>query len=258
MAFAGNSASSEALTGLTFPSNGVADNDIRFILSGSNLLSAYPATYLWKIKHVQQNGYFTTFFWGPNGAFGGYGYYGLHPYPDAPPNGSSHKYEISADGDDYVTGSPAITTGAWVNQAAVVSESGGHLTIRFYYNVDTLSYIEETFLGYASSFPATNSTYPSGPSDGLSPVLVFGGAPWNTGNECLSGDLRGIQAYNSILSEANISAASAKDYDSEVLALSLSPWYLNMNPTPDDITDKSGNGRNPTWSTANRPTLWTA
>ena len=33
-------------------------------------------------------------------------------------------------------------------------------------------------------------------------------------------------------------------------------FYLNLNPTPDDITDKSGQGNHPTWFTAERASLW--
>ena len=36
------------------------------------------------------------------------------------------------------------------------------------------------------------------------------------------------------------------------------PWYLNMNPSPSDISDKSGRGNNPAWVGTERPTLWSA
>lgn len=239
----------QAITGLIFPSNGDANNDVRFVLTGASLLNPFPATYIWKVKNIQQNGYYTNFFWGPDGTFTGAGYYGFHPYPDSPPSGSAHKYEVSANGGDYVTGSPAITIGSFVTQAAVITNSGGNVTMTYYYDLSSLSnkITPPAYSGYAAGFP------PAG-----TPALIFGGAPWNPGNECLSGTLRGIQVYASALSEANIAAAAALEYDASVLALGLNPWYLNMNPTPTDITDKSGNGHNPSWSTANRPTLYTA
>jgi hypothetical protein len=35
-------------------------------------------------------------------------------------------------------------------------------------------------------------------------------------------------------------------------------WYLNLNPTPDDISDKSGKGHHPTWVDPNsKASLWT-
>lgn len=238
----------QAITGLVFPSNGDEDNDIGFVLTGADLLDPFPATYIWRINHVQQAGFYTVFFWGPNGSFTGAGYYGFPPYPDTP-GASTHKYEVSANGGDYVTGSPAVEYGVWKTQAAQVTESGGNVTMVLYYDLpDTSKKITPpTFNGYAAGFP------PAG-----TPALIFGRAPWNPGNECLSGSFRAIQAYNSALSEANIVAAAALNHDADVLALGLNPWYLNMNPTPSDITDKSGNGHNPAWSTANRPTLYTA
>ena len=33
-------------------------------------------------------------------------------------------------------------------------------------------------------------------------------------------------------------------------------WYMNLNPTPSDIGDKSGAGHNPAWVGSARPQLW--
>ena len=35
-------------------------------------------------------------------------------------------------------------------------------------------------------------------------------------------------------------------------------WYINDNPTPTDVTDKSSAGHDPSWANSNRPTLWEA
>ena len=88
------------------------------------------------------------------------------------------------------------------------------------------------------------------------PALTFGDSPWARGEERLSGVLRGIKIFNNALSEADIVAESAAD----VLvtpAGQANVWYMNTNPTPDDISDKSGNGRNPVWAGPERPGLWT-
>jgi len=247
-------AAPEAVTGLDFPSNDDADNDVRFYLNGANLPQAYPATYIWKLNNRQQPGYYTTFFWGPNGSFTGGGYYGFHLYPQTDPreDSTSHKQEISVDGEDIVVDDNANNTNAvydaWTDKAAIITESGGVLTCKFYWDLSDTSKVITYSTGsdYAASFPPA------------SPALTFGGAPWSLGNECLSGILRGIQVYESALSLPNIQAAKALDYDADVIALGLSPFYLNMNPTPSDITDKSGNGHNPTWANSNRPTLYSA
>jgi hypothetical protein len=34
------------------------------------------------------------------------------------------------------------------------------------------------------------------------------------------------------------------------------PWYLNLNPTPTDVTDKSGSGHHPWFPSGNKPTPW--
>ena len=33
-------------------------------------------------------------------------------------------------------------------------------------------------------------------------------------------------------------------------------WYLNVNPTPGDISDESGRGHHPVWMGPLRPALW--
>jgi len=70
-----------------------------------------------------------------------------------------------------------------------------------------------------------------------------------------------VQVYNAALTEAQIVALAAKDYDADVLSYCsangiASLWYLNMNWTLDDITDKSGAGHHPSWAGTARPTLW--
>jgi hypothetical protein len=51
-----------------------------------------------------------------------------------------------------------------------------------------------------------------------------------------------------ILSEANAPLSTA--------AGASSIWYLNMNPTPTDISDKSGKSHNPEWVGSLRPALY--
>jgi hypothetical protein len=72
-----------------------------------------------------------------------------------------------------------------------------------------------------------------------------------------------MQFYNAALSEAQILALSACETDAQVLAQCATlgiaaPWYLNMNPKPTDVQDKSGNGHHPSWDGTGRPTLWSS
>ena len=86
---------------------------------------------------------------------------------------------------------------------------------------------------------------------------MFGDNLW--ADERLSGRLRGMQIYSDALSLAQIQARM--DLASDVAVVAANPsslFYCNLNPTPDDISDKSGSGHNPSWhDSANKATLWT-
>ncbi len=243
---------------LVFPSStGNAGDSVAFRLSGANLPTIVPLTLIWKLYPIQQASYYTTFFHGrTDGSFAGdFTYFGCHPYPNPAPNGTAHNWEVSIEGTDDTTddngNSTTVTKGQWYGQAATSRANGGSSSIvDFFYDIaaGTSHYISHT-----TGASLTNAA--------ASPAITFGDAPWNAGNEMLSGRLRGIQIYNSQLSQADIVALNACETDAEVLSVCSSRsitslWYLNMNPTPSDITDKSGNGRNPSWINANRPTLW--
>lgn len=241
--------------GLIFPSNG--GGDVRFALSGASLPDITPLTLLWKINPVQQTGFYTTFFHARNdGTFiAESNYFGCHPYPQGGASGTTHNWEISIEGSDDITdengNSTVVTKGQWYSQAAQAYPSASVSKVDFYWDLATAS---TRVISHTTGAALTNAS--------ASPALTFGGAPWNPNGECLSGTLRGIQVYNATLSLADIEALHVCETDAQVLAVCSSRsitslWYLNMNPTPDDITDKSGNGRNPSWANANRPTLYT-
>jgi hypothetical protein len=244
-----------AVTGLNFPSNGDTSADVRFRFTGANLLPAFPATYIWRVNPRQQSGYYTTFFWGPDGPFTATGFYGAHPYPAGEPKGSSraHNWEVSIEGTDVVNAvggvSTAVDYGRWHTQALVVRQVSvggfGELETNFYYDLpDTskrISYTTHTH--YAGTFPPAN------------PALVFGDAPWARGGERLSGILRGLQLYSTALSLADILAESNTPLSTSAGAANI--WYLNQNPTPGDISDKSGRGHHPEWVSATPASPWT-
>jgi hypothetical protein len=86
-------------------------------------------------------------------------------------------------------------------------------------------------------------------------ALTWGDAPWNKGGERLSGILRGIQTYSSKLGTGDINSEANAPMSTS--AGSANVWYVNVNPTPSDISDKSGKGHNPAWVTSNKAALWT-
>jgi hypothetical protein len=247
-------------TGLVFPSNtGVAANTVQMRFTGANLLPAYPATYIFRYRPVQQTGYYTTFFWarGDN-VFGGGtdGYYGCHPYPQGGSSGTAHNWEISIEGADKITSdtgvSTVVTKNAWYTQAVTVRVvNGDEIECKFYWDLNdptkVITYITGNTVNYATKFGVP------------SPCLVFGDAPWQPGNEALSGTLRGLQIYstNLSLSDILVEAANGSVNTPQTTAGQASVWYMNQNPTPTDISDKSGEGHNPAWYNANRPTLYT-
>ena len=97
--------------GLEWPGDGA----VRRMLYWHNPFPIYNATYIFSVFPRKKdassypNGYYTTFFWGNDGAFdwndgAGATYYGAHPYPVPAPYGAG-QWEISVNRSDYVTGS---------------------------------------------------------------------------------------------------------------------------------------------------------
>jgi len=140
-----------ASTGLDFPSNNVTTS-VRFKFANPQNIglpqygpNGRGVTYIWKVFPRQQNGYYTTFFWGPDGPFTGASYYGAHPYPDGGgSNTTTHKWEISVDGRDIVTDQNGNNTSLgynqWYTQALRVwKDSSGQKRHEFYWNLPDTS-----------------------------------------------------------------------------------------------------------------------
>jgi hypothetical protein len=241
-----NISAAGSMTGLDFPSNSGDYIDYSFRFTGSALLPMQPATYVWNVMPRQQSGYYTTFFWGFSDSFTGSNeYYGAHPYPDNPPSGSTHKWEISTNGFDYTTdvngNNTSLQYGRWYTQALVVTPSGSNSLLTFYWDLpNTSKRIVVTVHGGLR--PPSN------------PTLAFGAAPWAVFQERLSGILRGIRLYSASLSQVDVLSEANTPLSTSAGAASI--WYMNMNPSPNDISDKSGRGHHPTWAGSGRPALW--
>ena len=248
--------SASAITGLDFPGSASVTTTMRFKFTNpqNNGLPIYPATYIWQAYPRRQPYYFTTFFWGnddgqgnlnstwywDNGSAGTY--YGAHPYPIWP-SYTSHKWEIASDGNDY-TSAEDVVYNQWYTQALVcyADSSGKHCT--FYYNLpDTTKKVVR------DSPPSWGNTNPP------APALTFGDAPWNPGLEVYNGVLRGFRIYSTALSLSDILSEASSPLSTSIGRSKI--WYLNMNPTPGDISDKSGAGHNPAWVGGERPGLYT-
>jgi hypothetical protein len=265
-------AASGAVTGLNFPSNGDSPSNafvaFQFYNPHQNGLPMWGpdnggVTYIWKYRPRQQAGYYVTFWWSNNGRFESVdgkpdSYYGAHPYPRGGGTGTTtHDWEVAGldYGSDYMTtlagSTKQVVKDRWYTQALrIVVNADGTKTARFFIDLpstspsDVIQKIGPAYFGTKN--PAA-------------PALTFGDSPWYADyqHERLSGVLRGIKVFNKALSEADMLAEAASDalVTSQGLA---NVWYLNINPTPSDISDKSGKGHHPVWAdSANKATLWT-
>ena len=262
---------SGATTGLNFPSNGDSPSSafvaFQFLSPQNNGLPIWGpndsgATYIWKVMPRQQTGYYVTFWWSHNGNFlwengAPNTYYGAHAYPQsASASGTSHWWELASDrgGDFTVTragSQKAVVKDRWYTQALRVTVNGdGSKTMVFYTALPSVAPGDVIEYTVPASFGNVNPP---------APALTFGDSPWYAQfqHERLSGVLRGIKIFNRLLSESDTLAEAASDS----LATSSGTsniWYMNINPTPSDISDKSGRAHHPVWADPyNKATLWT-
>jgi len=247
------------VTGLDFP--GTSGTSIRFRWMNPQNIglpiygpSGQGVTYVWRAYPRQKASYYTTFFWAnddgscnlnawfwDNGAINST--YGAHPYPSPAPNGTTHFWEIAIEGQDIVNSSP-IVYDRWYTQALRVwGAPGSPKHHEYYYDLPDTTKV----ISYTTSRSNWGDKLPPGPA------LTFADAPHNCGAETYDGILRGIQIYNTLLSTAEITQEINTPLSS---GKASSIWYLNINPTPSDISDKSGKGHNPSWVGTNRPALY--
>ena len=253
-------------TGLEFPRNDqVPDGQtVRFKFTNPHLngLPIYGpggngVTYIFKVRPKQHTGYYTTFFWGNDDGVGFIDtftwhnggadtYYGMHPYPqgETGSNGTVHNWEISADTLDVQNG--LAVKDAWYTQAVRVwADGAGVKHHEFYWDWPKQDAAHKVVHNSPSNLNNLNPPFPA---------LTFGDAPWAPGQELCSCTLRGIQIYSSLLSLADIQNEITAPQSTVAGANSI--WYLNANPTPTDISDKSGKGHHPAWVGNLRPTLY--
>ena len=254
-----------SVTGLDFPGSEAVSQTMRFAFSNpqDNALPAWGpggrgVTYIWKVYPRQQYGYYTTFFWGNMGTFlysDNITYYGFHPYPNG--SGNTHKWEIAGGkGADIVTDDGDVMYDTWYTQVARVWSDSNGKNHEYYWDwPDTLKVV---------TFTASTSYGNNNPPV---PALTWGDAPWPNSSGCVFGEcgegaevfdgiLRGIQIYNNKLSISDIQSEIENPLSTSAGASNI--WYLNINPTPSDISDKSGKNHNPSWVGSERPALYTS
>lgn len=163
-------------------------------------------------------------------------------------------WEIAADNSDWFTPSSAdsydesgdgdVVFGSWPPTAP--DGPGWYLTV----GRVSSSKFYRCHLNWPDPSPYIQHQDSDRP-DPADPVLLMGGALWSAGFENTKGLKRGLQYYDVELTDEELAAEIASPGSVRT------PWYLNLNPTPDDVSDKSGNNHHPVWANENRPTLWT-
>lgn len=240
--------------GLDFPGSAGVRRTMRFRFL--NPLPMYPATYLWWALPRRQAGYYTAFFWGNDDGKGTLdtflwapgrdadSYYGAHPYPNPRPKGTNHDWELSIVREDFVNGK--VEYDRWHRQALRVWGDATGKYHEFYWDLPLTDRKHRVVHKAPASWGNRRPPVPT---------LTWGDAPWAPGNEVWNGVLRGIQVYSSCLTVAEVLREAVNPGSTERGARSL--WYLNSDPAPDDIADRSGHGHHPEWVGPERPTLWT-
>ncbi len=266
----------ESGTGLDFPPNHMPGSDARLVWSGSDLLPRTSHTAIWQARYVQQNGYYAVAWHTSNdGTWHASLYeYGTHPYPttgtvDATGQstggtggeGAVHYYEIAGLGASDFIASPGpgptypLATDVWVTQARTAEPVGDQVRHRYWPDLAAPDAFIEQLAPLDGIAEATASA--------VSPAFTLGGSPW-TGDGTSNGEspaavLRGFALFAVPLAIDDIVAEATSESDAPVTAAgAASVWYINKNPTPDDVGDKSGTGRSPVWANDQRPELWVA
>ena len=253
-----------AETGMQFEGNAALGTNesvrFRFIDPHLNGLPIYGTggqglTIIWKARPEQQTGFYTTFFysdddgtpsfWETNNYF-----WGAHPYGATSPGSeaTTHVWEIAVNQHDYI--GAAVENDRWYQQAFVVSgASGSNKEHVFYYDIAGT-------IGPNINQTITEAGY--GDTTTPAPMLSWGDAPWahmwSWEHEAYKGTIRGVQIYSKRLSEADIMSEIADPLSTVEGAANI--WYMNLDPTPTDISDKSGQGNDPSWYGALRPLLY--
>lgn len=250
--------------GLDFPGSKSVDSTMRFKFEKPHEkgLPIYGpdgrgVTYIWRAYPRQQSGYYTAFFWGNDDGKDSLdtflwtdegdadSYYGAHPYPQPPPDGADHSWEVSVERQDFVNGE--VVYDRWYVQALRVWSDWMGKHHEFYWD---LPKTDRSHSVIRISSPEWGNTLPP------APALTWGDAPWAPGNEVWNGILTGIQIYSAKLPIEAIKREVQLPFSTSIGRESM--WYLNLNPTPTDISDKSGRGNDPVWVGEARPKLFIA
>jgi hypothetical protein len=248
-------ATSEVITVATPVSYGLewpGDGSVRRMLYWHNPFPIYDATYIFKVYPRKKTGtynYYTTFFWGNDGAFSWNNgnadtYYGAHPYPIPAPSGPG-QWEISVGSNDFVTGTEVGWDRWYIQAFRAWRESPSITHHEFYYDLPDMSKV----ITHTINAPNWAQNNPPTPAIVMGQAPNLGGVSWGgyPGWEEFNGIIRGIQIYSGLLSLEDIQSEIASPMSTTAGQNLI--WYLNTDPRPTDVTDKKGTGtsHDPSW-----------
>lgn len=266
--------SGEPGTGLDFPPNHEPGSDARLVWSGADMLPRTAHTAIWQARYVQQNGYYAVAWHTSNDGtwHASLFEYGTHPYPttgtvDASgqstggtgSEGTEQYFEIAGLGASDFIASPGpgptypLVTDVWLTQARTAELVGDQVRHRYWPDLDD----PDAFIEQLA--PADGIEQAEGSA--VSPAFTIGGSPW-TGDGVGNGEspasvLRGFAFFDAPLPIDDLVAEATSESDTPVTTAGAdSVWYINRNPTPDDVADKSGANHSPTWANDQRPGLY--
>jgi hypothetical protein len=228
-----------AITGLDFPGSAAGGNvgPSPLLVWNAGLtgsvapMARSPATYIWRALTREQpnDGYWVMIAWAPYSPDGNVDFTTTDKYVLFTPY-IDQKWEIATSALDTPTNRALAPAVEFKWHTCVATVNG---------NVYTFWPDWDDNPSTVLTFTDTNAATPSNPS------IQIGDASWHRRYEVMSGVLRGFQFYDAVL--------TAEQVDDEIAEPGSfrTPWYLNLNPTPDEdsigVQDQSGNGNHPVW-----------
>jgi hypothetical protein len=270
---------------LSFPMSGAGNTEIRMLMDPPPPRTS--CTLIWKQKVGSQTDYYGGMLFAPiapagyfdsgrftvmavqHGCDGTYDSAGQRLVGQSTPiyEELAALYDGSVGSHDFISSSVSIVGSGnqeaflvefdvWHTKVLTVEVIGG-TTLRHTYYVDfeidpTNTIIQEIPLSALDLEDTGN------PGQFFDPGLFFGTPPWINGfnaGESAYGKHYYFKAFNAKLDVADILSECTSQSDSAVTAAGIAAqYYSNISPTYTDITDKSGEGHDFVWHTANRPT----
>lgn len=272
----GHSVTPPAQFALEYVSNGEAGGDVRTIWDGDVMLDRMVHAIIWDAFYIQHTGYYAWKWFAHNDGSFHFDKYesGNHPFPcdgefetsgnignasgGTGSGGEVHYHESAGHGGaDYIrdeTGnSNIVVKGQWLKQGCAsrlitVSSTDDTIEELFYFDFTQPSKVIRTLTPVAG-FPTPSA-----------PAFYFGASDWtasgSANSECPSGRFRNWQLYSAYKSAAQLLTLSSLLSNAAIVAHADAGGlhYVNIDPTPTDIADKSGLDNHPRWANANRPT----